>query len=238
MDVRIQTRYSETVTPRLAKAGGTGPGISPELTPADWTRRAERHSSHDARCGNEMQAPAKARGDAVSRPIGKGSVRSIWSEKGMSNRKPISKRQRWQILERDGFKCRYCGRGGDEVRLEIDHMKPVAGGGCNCTSNLVTACFECNRGKGVSVIGSLGKSEYERMVEDAKAIENAIRIFHDNPFLVVRDYVLMNLLLGADGDRLLVRMAKFGQSDDGKTRYIRWLRYPLGQYIQSMECPT
>ncbi len=34
-----------------------------------------------------------------------------------------------------------------EVVLEVDHIVPVAGGGSDDTINLVTACWECNRGK-------------------------------------------------------------------------------------------
>jgi len=33
------------------------------------------------------------------------------------------------------------------VVLEVDHIKPVSSGGSNDTDNLITACFDCNRGK-------------------------------------------------------------------------------------------
>lgn len=49
------------------------------------------------------------------------------------------------VFERDDYTCRYCGeRGG---RLECDHVQPVARGGSHLLSNLVTACFSCNRSK-------------------------------------------------------------------------------------------
>jgi 5-methylcytosine-specific restriction endonuclease McrA len=54
---------------------------------------------------------------------------------------------RFQILERDGFTCRYCGRKPPEVVLQIDHVVPVSKGGFATTDNLVTACRECNNGK-------------------------------------------------------------------------------------------
>jgi len=64
-------------------------------------------------------------------------------------RQPISRRLRFEILNRDGFRCVYCGAYGRDpgVRLEVDHVEPVAGGGDNDPRNLVTACNRCNGGK-------------------------------------------------------------------------------------------
>ena len=60
----------------------------------------------------------------------------------------ISKKTRFEIFKRDSFLCRYCGRGvGHEIILEIDHIIPVFEGGSNEAINLVTSCFDCNRGK-------------------------------------------------------------------------------------------
>jgi hypothetical protein len=59
----------------------------------------------------------------------------------------VSKRLRFQILNRDCFTCRYCGRSAPHVVLEVDHVEPVSRGGSNHPDNLVTACWECNRGK-------------------------------------------------------------------------------------------
>jgi hypothetical protein len=54
---------------------------------------------------------------------------------------------RFQILQRDNFTCQYCGASGADVRLEVDHRNPRANGGSNEHTNLVTACWSCNRGK-------------------------------------------------------------------------------------------
>lgn len=63
-------------------------------------------------------------------------------------REYISPRMRFEILQRDGFRCQYCGRSGrDGVRLEVDHLVPVSRGGPTTPDNLVTACFDCNRSK-------------------------------------------------------------------------------------------
>lgn len=65
-------------------------------------------------------------------------------------RLPILASVRFRVLERDGYRCRYCGRGATDegVRLHIDHRVPVSRGGTNDMSNLVTACQKCNLGKG------------------------------------------------------------------------------------------
>lgn len=65
----------------------------------------------------------------------------------MAKRKGISKRLRFEIFNRDGFSCVYCGKTAADETLEIDHVVPVSKGGANDKSNLVTACFSCNRGK-------------------------------------------------------------------------------------------
>lgn len=52
---------------------------------------------------------------------------------------------RQQVFQRDKFRCQYCGRSGG--KLECDHVVPIARGGSNALSNLVTACKDCNRDK-------------------------------------------------------------------------------------------
>lgn len=66
----------------------------------------------------------------------------------MSNkRKSLSKKVRFEIFKRDSFTCQYCGQSAPEITLEIDHINPIYEGGSNDLINLITSCFECNRGK-------------------------------------------------------------------------------------------
>ena len=52
---------------------------------------------------------------------------------------------RLKALERDGWRCRKCGRAG---RLEVDHVKPrVFGGAVYELSNLMTLCRDCHIAK-------------------------------------------------------------------------------------------
>lgn len=64
------------------------------------------------------------------------------------NSKPLSKRIRFEVFKRDSFTCQYCGEQPPAVVLECDHIDPRALGGPNDPLNLITACSDCNRGKG------------------------------------------------------------------------------------------
>jgi hypothetical protein len=52
-----------------------------------------------------------------------------------------------KYLESINLQCQYCGKSAPDVVLEIDHIKPVAKDGDNDIMNLITSCFDCNRGK-------------------------------------------------------------------------------------------
>lgn len=67
-------------------------------------------------------------------------------------RKAISKKVRFEIFKRDGFKCMYCGAHPPSVMLHVDHIRPVADGGGNEDENLVTSCEPCNLGKGARLL--------------------------------------------------------------------------------------
>lgn len=59
----------------------------------------------------------------------------------------VSKKVRFEVFKRDGFQCCYCGKTPPEVILEADHIDPKSKGGKDDINNLLTACFDCNRGK-------------------------------------------------------------------------------------------
>lgn len=73
-------------------------------------------------------------------------------------RQNLSKKRRFQVLEKFNFCCCYCGRkAGDGIELHVDHVKPVSKGGTNCDENLVAACRDCNLGKGAREIKANGR---------------------------------------------------------------------------------
>lgn len=55
---------------------------------------------------------------------------------------------RYNILERDNFRCQICGSTqSDDVKLHVDHITPVSKGGLTIFDNLRTLCDRCNSGK-------------------------------------------------------------------------------------------
>mgnify|MGYP002700374209 CR=1 FL=1 len=62
-------------------------------------------------------------------------------------RKGLSNKIRFEVFKRDSFSCQYCGQSAPDVVLNADHIKPVAKGGDNSITNLITSCFDCNSGK-------------------------------------------------------------------------------------------
>lgn len=91
-------------------------------------------------------------------------------------RPALSKRLRYEILRRDAHTCRYCGASAPDVKLVIDHVVPVALGGTNDETNLVTACSNCNGGKGSSAPNERIVSEVSgQALRAAQALEVVTR---------------------------------------------------------------
>lgn len=59
----------------------------------------------------------------------------------------IVRTRRLAIYLRDRFTCLYCGKdlhGCSNRDITLDHVRCRIRGGCNRTSNLITACVSCN----------------------------------------------------------------------------------------------
>lgn len=161
----------------------------------------------------------------------------------------VSKRLRFEILRRDGHACRYCGRTAPEVKLTVDHVTPVALGGSDDPSNLVTACEPCNTGKSsvpptaplVAGVASdaLRWAAAMQQVAEIRAMERDDRMnikwwfgglwddwrnWQDEPF-EVPDNALDSVIrfldagLGRDEIKDLIRVAMHGRSTD------KWLYF-------------
>lgn len=71
----------------------------------------------------------------------------------MTDRSTMTKTKRFEIFKRDYFTCQYCGQRPPNVVLEVDHIEPRSKGGSNDDINLITSCFDCNRGKKDTLLG-------------------------------------------------------------------------------------
>jgi hypothetical protein len=67
-------------------------------------------------------------------------------------RERIPQGVRFDVFRRDNFTCIYCGRGSPDVTLHCDHKLAHSKGGSDDKENLVTACEDCNFGKGAKSV--------------------------------------------------------------------------------------
>ena len=124
---------------------------APRLTRAAYEAYEAKHREMDPyqswTSGTKMIWVWVEREFTIVTPLPDGSLPDF--EYLAPKRKAFSAKERFDILERDGFRCKVCGATADEgVKLHVDHIKPVSKGGDNHPSNLQTLCEECNLGKG------------------------------------------------------------------------------------------
>lgn len=80
----------------------------------------------------------------------------------------LSRKLRFEVFKRDAFICQYCGQGTPDVILEADHIHPRSKGGKDDIDNLITACYDCNRGKGaIPLSKKVSRKDLERRIKDA-----------------------------------------------------------------------
>lgn len=113
-------------------------------------------------------------------------------------RKCIGKKMRFEIMKRDGFACIYCGRKPPEVSLEIDHVVAIATNGAHHPSNMVTACCDCNRGKGKRSLTDIPAplaGQIEQAAETRKKLEEHQKVLREIEALEEEDtWKILNLL--------------------------------------------
>jgi len=85
-------------------------------------------------------------GDAFHLAIARGRVK--WAYKSLKyKRHTLSLKLRFEVLERDNYKCVFCGHNANDRLIEVDHIVPICEGGLSVISNLRTLCNFCNKGK-------------------------------------------------------------------------------------------
>lgn len=70
------------------------------------------------------------------------------SGSGVLQRAP-SRKARMDVLKRDRFRCKACGRSphnNTDIELHVHHIIPWGGGGLTETDNLITLCMTCHDG--------------------------------------------------------------------------------------------
>lgn len=102
----------------------------------------------------------------------------------------MTRRETWQgrnwchpttrlaLYLRDGLACVWCEAGiEDGLELSLDHLVPVARGGDNKTSNLLTACRTCNSRRGNKSVPAFAAYlvAEDRLSTEPTAIERRVR---------------------------------------------------------------
>jgi len=125
-------------------------------------------------------------------------------------RKSISKTTRFEVFKRDNFTCQYCGISGADVLLEIDHMVPVKEGGDNSILNLLTACKDCNGGKGARLLSDntiLNKNRKQMKELHDKREQILAMLEYQKELLAIDDEIIKSIKLiigrGYDGRYLM-----------------------------------
>jgi 5-methylcytosine-specific restriction endonuclease McrA len=78
--------------------------------------------------------------------------------------KPLTTEEGRRILERDHYRCQYCGLDAmsnfeNSLIMTVDFVQPRARKGKKNPENLATACRPCNVIKGHKVFGSLAEAK-------------------------------------------------------------------------------
>jgi 5-methylcytosine-specific restriction endonuclease McrA len=78
--------------------------------------------------------------------------------------KPLTTEEGRQILERDGYRCQYCGLDAmanfeNSLIMTVDFVHPRAHKGKKLAENLVTACRPCNVIKGYRVFADFAAAK-------------------------------------------------------------------------------
>jgi hypothetical protein len=88
----------------------------------------------------------------------------------------VSKKTRFEIFKRDGFRCVYCGKQPPDVTLELEHITPKSKGGADRWDNYCTSCFSCNRGKSDIPLSEQPPNSFERLAFIQEKLENLLAL--------------------------------------------------------------
>ena len=151
----------------------------------------------------------------------------------------ISKKKRFGIFKRDEFQCQYCGRTPPQVVLEVDHIHPIAEGGDDNEINLITSCFDCNRGKGkepLTVVPELVKEKHKRKREAREQLDKYNDFLMDERSLVDGQIEELGTHWNNKCARNDAEMNRFIFGDSRSTSIRRFLRdLPFVEVLDSID---
>jgi Tfp pilus assembly protein PilF len=76
------------------------------------------------------------------------NIGALEKRQAQLERSKMTQSMRYDVLKRDNFKCKICGRSvKDGIQLHVDHIIPISKGGKTEMNNLQILCNMCNFGK-------------------------------------------------------------------------------------------
>ena len=112
-----------------------------------WRKEEERRRKEEERRRKEEENRKSVEKQRIRQTVSSSHKRMIAEQ-----RRLMTDSLRYDILVRDGFRCKICGASAaDGVKLHVDHILPVSKGGKTVESNLRTLCERCNLGKSTKI---------------------------------------------------------------------------------------
>lgn len=124
-------------------------GIVPEST-IDYCSRLliRAKEKHRRLCDEKMHRVENENRSAIEKQNTHGKEADAHKRMIAEQRRLMTDSLRYDILARDGFRCKICGASAaDGAKLHVDHIIPVSKGGKTEKANLRTLCERCNLGK-------------------------------------------------------------------------------------------
>lgn len=90
----------------------------------------------------------------------------------------LSKKLRFEIFERDGFCCQYCGKKPPETVLHVDHIVSKKDGGDDDVNNLICSCIDCNLGKSSKSLPK-SPSKYKKQIKNLEEKTAQLESFYE-----------------------------------------------------------
>ena len=132
----------------LMGAGSIGPAILQRWLGLGYARATEALAAAERRGLLRGQGRAYVAVSAMCAPCYEFRASRLAAVPAAPPRVTIPAQLRFRVLQRDNFRCQYCGVSAREgAMLQVDHVVPYSEGGETTEGNLITACEQCNLGK-------------------------------------------------------------------------------------------
>jgi hypothetical protein len=145
----------------------------------------------------------------------------------------VNKKLRFEVFKRDSFTCQYCGQSAPKVILEIDHINPKCEGGQDDILNLVTSCFDCNRGKGKKKLSD------NSALEKQKAALDQLNKKREQLEMIIKWREELNNLQEVELEyinKIIIEKMECTLNEIGENKFRKLLKkYGLSEVVESMD---